>query len=175
DTFDAARKFAKELCDKKGYVFVHPYDDPDVIAGQGTVGMEIARQHVGELNVVFIRVGGGGLIAGVAAYLRYIRPEIKIIGVESEDSACLYAALTANERIILDTVGLFADGVAVAQIGEEPFRMIQIGGLVDEVITVNSDEICAAIKDIFEDTRSIAEPAGALSLAGLKKYVAREK
>lgn len=175
DTFDAARKFAKELCDKKGYVFVHPYDDPDVIAGQGTVGMEIARQHVGELNAVFIPVGGGGLIAGVAAYLRYIRPEIKIIGVESEDSACLYAALKANERIILDTVGLFADGVAVAQIGEEPFRMIQMGGLVDEVITVNSDEICAAIKDIFEDTRSIAEPAGALSLAGLKKYIAREK
>lgn len=175
DTFDAARKFAKELCDKKGYVFVHPYDDPDVIAGQGTVGMEIARQHVGELNAVFIPVGGGGLIAGVAAYLRYIRPEIKIIGVESEDSACLYEALKANERIILETVGLFADGVAVAQIGEEPFRMIQMGGLVDEVITVNSDEICAAIKDIFEDTRSIAEPAGALSLAGLKKYVAREK
>jgi threonine dehydratase len=175
DTFDAARKFAKELGDKKGYVFVHPYDDPDVIAGQGTIGMEIARQHAGVLNAVFIPVGGGGLIAGVAAYLRCIKPDIKIIGVESEDSACLYEALKAGERIILDTVGLFADGVAVAQVGEEPFRMIQEGGLVDEVITVNSDEICAAIKDIFEDTRSIAEPAGALSLAGLKKYVAREK
>lgn len=174
DTFDAASRFARELGEQRGLVFVHPYDDPDVIAGQGTIGMEILRQHVGPLNAVFIPVGGGGLIAGVAAYLRYIRPEIKIIGVESEDSACLFEAMKAGERITLKTVGLFADGVAVAQVGEEPFRLIQ-QGLVDEVITVNSDEICAAIKDIFEDTRSIAEPAGALSLAGLKKYVAREK
>lgn len=175
DTFDAAKEYAKQLETEKGYVFVHPYDDPDVIAGQGTIGMEILRQFQGgKLDAVFIPVGGGGLIAGVAAYLRYIQPDIKIIGVESEDSACLAAAMKAGERVVLDSVGLFADGVAVAQIGEEPFRLIQ-QGLVDEVLTITSDEICAAIKDIFEDTRSIAEPAGALALAGLKKYVDREK
>lgn len=175
DTFDAARDHAKQLEKEMGYVFVHPYDDPDVIAGQGTIGMEILRQFQGgKLDAVFIPVGGGGLIAGVAAYLRYIQPEIRIIGVESEDSACLAAAMKAGERVVLDSVGLFADGVAVAQIGEEPFRLIQ-QGLVDEVITITTDEICAAIKDIFEDTRSIAEPAGALALAGLKKYVEREK
>lgn len=173
DTFDAANKHALQLAKDHGYTLVHPYDDPDVIAGQGTIGMEILRQQSGPLDAVFIPVGGGGLIAGVAAYLRHIRPEIKIIGVESDDSACLYYAMQANERIILPSVGLFADGVAVAQIGKEPFRLIQ-QGLVDEVVMVNTDEICAAIKDIFEDTRSIAEPAGALALAGLKKYVERE-
>jgi threonine dehydratase len=173
DTFDAANKHALQLAQEKGYTPVHPYDDPDVIAGQGTIGMEILRQQ-SVLDAVFIPVGGGGLIAGVAAYLRHIRPEIKIIGVEPDDSACLYYAMKANERVVLPSVGLFADGVAVAQIGKEPFRLIQ-QGLVDEVILVNTDEICAAIKDIFEDTRSIAEPAGALSLAGLKKYVERER
>ncbi len=174
DTFDVASTHARALQAQHGYHFVHPYDDADVIAGQGTIGMEILRQHSTALHAVFLPVGGGGLIAGVAAYLRYIRPEIKIIGVEAEDSACLYAAMQAGERVTLKSVGLFADGVAVAQIGAEPFRLIQ-QGLVDEVLTVNSDEICAAIKDIFEDTRSIAEPAGALSLAGLKKYVEREQ
>ncbi len=175
DTFDAARVHAKQLEKEMDYVFVHPYDDPDVIAGQGTIGMEILRQFQGgKLDAVFIPVGGGGLIAGVAAYLRYMQPGIRIIGVEAEDSACLAAAMKAGERVVLDSVGLFADGVAVAQVGEEPFRVIQ-QGLVDEVITITTDEICAAIKDIFEDTRSIAEPAGALALAGLKKYVEREK
>ncbi len=174
DTFDVASAHAQKLAGEEGYTFVHPYDDPDVIAGQGTVGMEILRQHSGGLDAVFIPVGGGGLIAGVAAYLRYVQPGIKIFGVESEDSACLHAAMKAGERVTLDSVGLFADGVAVAQIGEEPFRLVQ-QGLVDEVITVNTDEICAAIKDVFEDTRSIAEPAGALALAGLKKYVEREQ
>jgi threonine dehydratase len=173
DTFGVASAHARELEKEKGLVFVHPYDDPDVIAGQGTIGMEILRQR-SDLDAIFIPVGGGGLIAGVAAYVRYIRPDIKIIGVEPEDSACLFAALKAGERVVLESVGLFADGVAVAQIGEEPFRLLQ-QGLVDEVITINSDEICAAIKDVFEDTRSIAEPAGALSIAGLKKYVDREK
>lgn len=174
DTFDVASAHAKSLAEKHGYVFVHPYDDPDVIAGQGTIGMEIVRQKTGKLDAVFIPVGGGGLIAGVATYLRYISPETKIIAVESEDSACLAAAMKAGERVVLDSVGIFADGVAVAQIGEEPFRLLQ-QGLLDEVLTVSSDEICAAIKDIFEDTRSIAEPAGALSLAGLKKYVETNK
>lgn len=172
DTFDAANDHARELSLKHDYVFVHPYDDPDVIAGQGTVAMEILRQHTGELDAVFIPVGGGGLIAGMATYIKHIRPEVKIIGVESEDSACLKAALEAGERVVLDSVGLFADGVAVAQVGEEPFRLLQ-QGLVDEVVTVNTDEICAAIKDVFEDTRSIAEPAGALAVAGIKKYIQR--
>jgi threonine dehydratase len=175
DNFDAASAHAKSLEESEGYVFVHPYDDPEVIAGQGTIGMEILRQFEGShLDAVFIPVGGGGLIAGVAAYLRYIQPGIKIIGVEPADAACLHEALKAGERVILSSVGLFADGVAVAQIGKEPFRLLS-QGLVDEVVTVNTDEICAAIKDVFEDTRSIAEPAGALALAGLKKYVEQEK
>lgn len=172
DSFDEAYRHARELEQEKGYTFVHPYDDLDVIAGQGTIGMELLRQHHGPIDAVFIPVGGGGLIAGVAAYLKYVRPEIKIIGVEPDDAACLAAALKANKRVVLSHVGLFADGVAVAQIGEQTFKIAR--DTVDEVITVSSDEICAAIKDIFDDTRSIAEPAGALAVAGLKKYVARE-
>ena len=173
DAFDEAAVFAKQLAIDKGYSFIHPYDDLEVIAGQGTVGMEILRQQTQQLDAVFIPVGGGGLMAGVAAYIKYVRPEVKIIAVEPEDAACLKAALDAGERVTLAQVGLFADGVAVAQIGEETFKVAQV--CVDEVITCTTDEMCAAIKDIFEDTRSIAEPAGALSLAGLKKYIAREK
>ncbi|MDH5544330.1 MAG: threonine ammonia-lyase, biosynthetic [Gammaproteobacteria bacterium] len=173
NTYDEAYLHARKLEDEHGYTFVHPYDDPDVIAGQGTVAMEILRQHSAELDAVFVPVGGGGLIAGVSAYIKQVRPEIKIIGVEAEDSACLYAALQAGERVILDQVGIFADGVAVRQIGEETFKLAK--QYVDEVITVDVDEICAAIKDIFDDTRSIAEPAGALAIAGIKKYVQRER
>ncbi|PIE41529.1 MAG: threonine ammonia-lyase, biosynthetic [Gammaproteobacteria bacterium] len=172
DTFDEAYEYARQREAREGFTFVHPYDDPDVIAGQGTIGMEILRQHTGPLEAIFIPVGGGGLIAGVACYIKYLNPGIKIIGVEPRDSACLQAAMAAGERVILDQVSLFADGVAVKQIGEETFRLAQ--QYVDEVITVTTDEICAAIKDIFDDTRSICEPAGALSVAGLKKYVDRE-
>jgi threonine dehydratase len=171
DTFEEASRHAQALVQERGLVYVPPYDDPDVIAGQGTVGMEIVRQHPDPIEAVFVPVGGGGLLAGVIAYLKYVRPEVKVIGVEPEDAACLAAALEKGRRVRLKEVGLFADGVAVAQIGKEPFRVIR--GLVDEVITATTDEMCAAIKDMFEDTRSIAEPAGAIALAGLKKYVER--
>ena len=170
DTFDQALTHSFEMVKEHGYTFIHPYDDIDTIAGQGTIGMEILRQHTGQLDAVFIPVGGGGLAAGISAYLKYLRPDINVIGVEFEESACLKAALEAGERVTLDQVGIFADGVAVAQIGEETFRICQ--ECVDEVITVTADEICAAIKDIFDDTRSVCEPAGALGIAGLKKYVA---
>src|SRR3990172_2048931 len=172
NTYDDAYQHAVKLADEQQLVFVHPYDDPEVIAGQGTVGMEILRQYNDALHAIFVPVGGGGLIAGVASYVKHLRPEIKIIGVEPDDAACLYEALKHNERIILNQVGIFADGVAVRQVGEEPFRIAR--QCVDEVILVSTEEICAAIKDIFDDTRSIAEPAGALAVAGLKKYVARE-
>ncbi|KUJ83676.1 threonine ammonia-lyase, biosynthetic [Microbulbifer flavimaris] len=169
DTFDEAAALARQLVEERGLVFVHPYDDPDVIAGQGTVGMELLRQHPGHLDAVFIPVGGGGLAAGMAAYIKYVRPEVKVFAVEPEEAACLKVALESGERVRLPQVGLFADGVAVAQIGEETFRVLR--ETVDGVITVSTDEVCAAIKDIFEDTRSIAEPAGAVGLAGLKKYI----
>ncbi|OIQ48631.1 MAG: PLP-dependent threonine dehydratase [Gammaproteobacteria bacterium MedPE] len=167
DNFDQAYAHAKELSATEGRVFIPPFDDEDVIAGQGTVAMELLQQHR-KINQVFVPVGGGGLIAGVAVYLKMVRPDIKIIGVESQDSACLCAALEAGQPTDLDRVGLFADGVAVKRIGTEPFRLAK--DYVDEMITVSSDEICAAVKDIFEDTRAIAEPSGALALAGLKKY-----
>ena len=170
DTFDEASAYAQKLVAEKGLVYVHPYDDPEVIAGQGTIGVEIMRQHPDPIYAIFVPVGGGGLLAGIVAYVKYVRPEVKIIGVEPEDAACLQAAMARGRRVTLPEVGLFADGVAVATIGKEPFRIIR--KLVDEVITASTDEMCAAIKDIFEDTRSIAEPAGALALAGLKKYVA---
>lgn len=169
DTFDEACAHAYRLADEKGYTFIHPYDDPDVIAGQGTIGMELLRQESGPLDAIFVPVGGGGLIAGISTFVKYLRPEIKIIGVESDESACLTAALEKNRRVVLPEVGIFADGVAVAQIGKETFRIAR--QCVDDMITVNSDEICASIKDIFDDTRAITEPAGALALAGLKKYV----
>ena len=171
DSFDEAADHAQKLVKKKGLTFVHPFDDPDVIAGQGTVGMEIVRQHQRPLDALFVPVGGGGLLAGVAAYVNYVWPGTKIFGVEPEDAACLQLALSRGRRDSLSQVGLFADGCAVAQVGREPFRVIR--DTVAGVITVSTDEMCAAIKDIFEDTRSIAEPAGALALAGLKKYVER--
>ncbi|MBA1258420.1 threonine ammonia-lyase, biosynthetic [Pseudomonas oryzihabitans] len=172
DAFPEALAEALRLADEQGYTFVPPYDDPDVIAGQGTVAMEILRQHPGRLDAIFVPVGGGGLIAGIAAYVKYLRPEIRIIGVEPDDSDCLQQALAAGERVVLPRVGLFADGVAVAQIGDHTFEICR--RYVDEVITVSSDEICAAIKDIYDDTRSITEPAGALGVAGIKKYAERE-
>ncbi|SEG78199.1 L-threonine ammonia-lyase [Marinobacterium lutimaris] len=172
DTFDEARTHAQKLMEEKGLVFVHPYDDPDVIAGQGTIGMEILRQESGHIDAIFVPVGGGGLIAGIASYVKYLRPETKVIGVESNESASLALAMEKGFRDTLDQVGIFADGVAVAQIGEYTWEIAK--DYVDEVITVSTDEICAAIKDIFDDTRSVCEPAGALGVAGLKKYVARE-
>jgi len=172
DAFDEALKYAYQLVEEKGYTYIPPYDHPEVIAGQGTIAMEMLRQHPGDIHAIFVPVGGGGLIAGIASYVKYLRPDIKVIGVEAEDSACLKAALDAGERVVLDQVGIFAEGVAVAQIGEEPFRIAQ--HFVDDVITVNTDEICAAVKDVFEDTRAVSEPSGALSLAGLKKYAQTE-
>jgi len=169
DSFPEALAYSLKLVDEKGYVYIHPYDDPHTIAGQGTVAMEILRQHPGPLDAIFVPVGGGGLIAGIAAYVKYLRPEIKIIGVEPDDSNCLQAAMAAGERVVLPTVGIFADGVAVAQIGQYTFDICK--DYVDEVITVSTDEICAAIKDIYDDPRSITEPAGALGVAGIKKYV----
>jgi threonine dehydratase len=172
DSYSESCDHAYELAKKTGRVFIHPYDDEDVIAGQGTVAMEILRQHTQKIDAIFVPVGGGGLIAGVCVYAKFVRPDIKIIGVEPEDSDCLKQALETGERVVLEQVGLFADGVAVKQIGVETFVLAQ--KYVDEVITVSTDEICAAIKDIFDDMRSIAEPAGALATAGLKKYVERE-
>lgn len=169
DAYDDACTHAKEIAKEKGMTFVHPYDDPEVIAGQATVGMEILRQHTAKIDCIFVPVGGGGLIAGIAAYVKFVHPETKIIGVEPDDADSLNHSLKANKRISIKQVGLFADGVAVKQVGEEPFKLVQ--KFVDEVITVSTDEICAGIKDIFDDTRSVAEPAGALALAGLKKYV----
>ncbi|MDP1709119.1 MAG: threonine ammonia-lyase, biosynthetic [Gammaproteobacteria bacterium] len=172
NSYDDACEHALSLATQHGMTFVHPYDDPEVIAGQGTVAMEILRQHNDALHAIFVPVGGGGLIAGVAAYVKHLRPEIRIIGVEPDDAACLYEALHARQRVVLNHVGIFVDGAAVRQVGAEPFRIAQ--QCVDEVMLVSTDEVCAAIKDIFDDTRSIAEPAGALAVAGLKKYVARE-
>lgn len=173
DAFDAASAHAQKLVEEKGMTYVHPFDDPDVIAGQGTVAMEILRQESGPIDAIFVPVGGGGLVAGIATYVKYLRKGTKVIGVESEDSACLKAAMDAGKRVTLDQVGIFADGVAVATIGENTFELAQ--RYVDEVITVSTDEICAAIKDIYDDTRSICEPAGALGVAGMKKYVEREQ
>lgn len=169
DSFPEALSHARTLCAQESLTFIHPYDDSEVIVGQGTVGMEILSQHQDAIEAIFVPVGGGGLIAGIAAYVKHLRPEIKIIGVEPEDSNCLQQALTAGTRVTLKQVGLFADGVAVDQIGSLTYDICKV--TVDEVITVNSDEICAAIKEIFEDTRSISEPAGALGVAGIKKYV----
>ncbi|VUD51489.1 L-threonine dehydratase biosynthetic IlvA [Thalassocella blandensis] len=171
DAYDEASVYAKNLVEEKGMKYIPPFDDPDVIAGQGTVAMEILRQHPQHIDAVFVPVGGGGLCAGVAAYIKAVRPNTKVFAVEAEDSACLKAAMEKKRRVVLPTVGIFAEGVAVAQIGKETYNVIK--STIDGVITANSDEMCAAIKDIFEDTRSIAEPAGALSLAGLKKYVAQ--
>lgn len=171
DSYDEAAKYAHGLKESQGLTYVHPYDDVEVIAGQGTIGMEILRQHSGSLHAIFCPVGGGGLVSGVAAYVKSVRPDIRIIGVEPDDAPSMTRSLEAGERIMLDSVGLFADGVAVRRVGVEPFRVAQ--QYVDEMLLVSADEICAAVRDIFEDTRSLAEPAGALALAGLKKYVAQ--
>jgi threonine dehydratase len=172
DSYDEAYAYAQGLAAERGLAFIHPFDDPDVIAGQGTIGMEILRQRPSPPHAIFVPVGGGGLIAGIAAYVKYVRPEVRIIAVEPEDAPTLQQAMAAGKRVELDQVGLFADGVAVRRIGEETFRLAR--HLVNEVILVGADEICAAIKDIFDDTRGIAEPAGALAVAGLKRYVERE-
>ena len=172
DSYDDACTYARQLETEKGLTFIHPFDDPDVIAGQGTIGMEILRQYQQPIHAIFVAIGGGGLIAGIAAYIKRLRPEIKIIGVEPVDSDAMSRSLRAGERVSLKQVGLFADGVAVRQVGEETFRLCQ--QYVDEVILVSTDDTCAAIKDVFEDTRSILEPAGALAIAGMKAYVERE-
>ncbi len=168
ESYDAAYHHAMELTEKRGATFVHPYDDPDVIAGQGTVGMEILRQARQPIDAIFIPIGGGGLIAGVAAYVKRLYPEIKIIGVEPVDADAMRRSLKKRERVTLQHVGLFADGVAVKHVGAETFRLCR--KFVDEIVLVDTDEICAAIKDVFEDTRSILEPAGALSVAGAKAW-----
>ena len=173
DTYDESCQRATQYAEENGMTFIHPYDDPDVIAGQGTIAKELLEQLNEPVNAVFIPVGGGGLISGMAVYIKAVRPEIKIIGVEPDDAPSMHHALQANERVTLDQVGIFADGVAVRQVGAEPWRVA--AGLIDEVMLVSTDEICAAIMDVFDDTRSILEPAGALATAGIKKYVAREK
>ncbi len=172
NTYDEASEHAHVIAKKTGSTYIPPYDHPLVIAGQGTVGMEILRQHPGRIDAIFVPVGGGGLIAGIGAYVKALEPSIRIIGVEAEEAASMKSALAAGKRVTLERVGIFADGAAVRQVGEETFRVAE--RCVDEILTVNIDEICAAVKDIFEDTRAIAEPAGALALAGLKQWVKRE-
>ncbi len=173
DSYSDAYQHALELEKQNGMTFVHPYDDPDVIAGQGTIAMEILRQHNQPIHAIFCAIGGGGLISGVAAYVKALRPDIKVIGVQPVDSDAMYRSIKAKRRVTLDHVGLFADGVAVKQVGKETFRLCR--ELVDEIILVDTDETCAALKDVFEDTRSILEPAGALAIAGAKLYAAREQ
>jgi threonine dehydratase len=171
DGYDAAYEHALTITRERHLVFVHPFDDVDVIAGQGTVGLEIVRQTAGELDAVFVPVGGGGLIAGVATFIKQLYPRVKIIGVEPEDAAAMYESMRAGRRITLERVGMFADGVAVRRVGEETFELAK--RYVDEILLVSNDEICAAIQDIFEDTRSVMEPAGALAVAGIKRYLLR--
>jgi len=173
DSYDEAYQHALTLEKKRKLTFVHPYDDPDVIAGQGTVAMEILRQHPQPIHAIFVPIGGGGLIAGIGAYVKRLRPDIKIIGVEPIDADAMARSLAAGHRVRLNHVGLFADGVAVKYVGEETFRICK--EVVDEIILVNTDATCAAIKDVFEDNRSILEPAGALAIAGAKAYAAKYK
>ena len=171
DGYDEAYAHARVLARRRRLTFVHPYDDPDVIAGQGTIAMEILSQHARPIHAIFVAIGGGGLISGIAAYVKRLRPEIKVIGVEPVDADAMHRSLKAGRRVKLAQVGLFADGVAVKQVGSETFRLCR--KLVDDVILVDTDEICAAIKDVFEDARAVLEPAGALAIAGAKAYVAR--
>lgn len=173
DTYDDAYARAREIEKQERLTFIHPFNDPSVIAGQGTIGRELVGQLQDEVEAVFVPIGGGGLIAGIAAYIKGKKPDIKIIGVQPEDSAAMQESLAAGEPITLDHVGIFADGVAVRRVGDETFRLCQ--ELVDEIVTVDTDQICAAIRDIYEDTRSIVEPAGALAVAGAKKYIAKNK
>jgi threonine dehydratase len=169
DSYAEAYAHAMRLKRRRGLAFVHPYDDPDVIAGQGTIGMEILHQHPGPLDAIFVAVGGGGLISGIAAYVKRLRPGVRIVGVEPVDADAMARSLEAGRRVQLDQVGLFADGVAVKQVGKETFALAR--RLVDEMVLVDTDEICAAIKDVFEDTRVVLEPAGALAIAGAKAWV----
>jgi threonine dehydratase len=169
DSYADAYQKALKLKRTRGLTYVHPFDDPEVIAGQGTIGMEILRQHPGKIDAIFIPVGGGGLISGIAAYVKRVRPSIKIIGVEPVDAAAMTRSLKAGKRIKLDHVGLFADGVAVKEVGRETFRLCR--ELVDEMVLADTDEMCAAIKDVFEDTRVVLEPAGALAIAGAKAWL----
>ena len=171
DSYDEAYAHSRVLARRHRLAFVHPYDDPDVIAGQGTIAMEVLRQTQRRIDAIFVAIGGGGLISGIAAYVKRLRPEIKVIGVEPVDADAMYRSLKAGRRVKLAQVGLFADGVAVKQVGRETFRLCR--ELVDEVILVDTDAICAAIKDVFEDTRAVLEPAGALAIAGAKAWVGR--
>ena len=173
DSYSDAYVHAVKLQKAEQLTFVHPFDDPDVIAGQGTVGMEILRQHQGPLDAVFVAIGGGGLISGVAAYIKAVRPEVRVIGVQTVDSDAMLRSVKAGKRVQLHDVGLFADGTAVKLVGEETFRVARL--LVDDYVVVDTDEVCAAIKDIFQDTRSVMEPSGALGVAGIKQYVAQHK
>lgn len=171
DTFDEAFVHAKKLEQEQGSTFIHPFDDEDVIAGQGTIGKEILEQQP-DVNAIFVPVGGGGLVAGIVAYVKFLRPDVKVIGVEPVEASSMHDALRARERIILPQVGIFADGVAVRQAGEKTFALCL--DLLDDVILVDTDEICAAMKDIFDDTRAVSEPSGALGIAGAKKYLAEK-
>jgi threonine dehydratase len=173
DSYAEAYKKAIDIRARRGLAFVHPYDDPDVIAGQGTIGMEILRQRPGPLDAIFVPVGGGGLISGIAAYVKRVRPSVRIIGVEPVDADAMTQSLKKGRRIVLENVGLFADGVAVKEVGRETFRLCR--ALVDEMVLVDTDAMCAAIKDVFEDTRVVLEPAGALAVAGAKAWVERQK
>lgn len=167
DAYDHAMKLVAE----SGLTYIPPFDDPDVIAGQGTIGMEIVRQHAKPIHAVFVAIGGGGLAAGVAAFIKQVRPEIKVIGVQTNDSCAMKVSIAAGHRVELKDVGLFADGTAVKLVGEETFKLCR--DLLDDIITVDTDAVCSALKDVFDDTRSICEPSGALALAGLKTYVSR--
>ncbi|MEO7032138.1 MAG: threonine ammonia-lyase, biosynthetic, partial [Herbaspirillum sp.] len=171
DSYTDAYNHALTLEKKLKLTFVHPFDDPDVIAGQGTIGMEILRQHADPIHAIFVAIGGGGLISGISAYVKAVRPDIKIIGVQTTDSDAMAKSLKAGRRVTLPDVGLFSDGTAVRLVGEETFRLAKL--YVDEIILVDTDAVCAAIKDVFTDTRSILEPAGALAIAGAKAYIDR--
>ncbi|MBA2965377.1 MULTISPECIES: threonine ammonia-lyase, biosynthetic [Ramlibacter] len=173
DSYSDAYGHAVALCEQQGLTFIHPFDDPDVIAGQGTIAMEILRQHQGPLDAVFVAIGGGGLVSGVANYIKAVRPEIKVIGVQMNDSDAMQQSVAAHKRVTLADVGLFSDGTAVKLVGEETFRIAR--ELVDEYVVVDTDAVCAAIKDVFVDTRSIVEPAGAMAVAAIKQYVASNK
>ncbi|MEF7616410.1 threonine ammonia-lyase, biosynthetic [Aquincola sp. MAHUQ-54] len=173
ESYSDAYAHAKVLETERGLTFVHPFDDPDVIAGQGTIAMEILRQHEGPIDAVFVAIGGGGLIAGVASYIKAVRPEIKVIGVQTSDSDAMVRSVRAGKRVQLDDVGLFSDGTAVKLVGEETFRITR--ELVDDYVVVDTDAVCAAIKDVFQDTRSILEPAGALGVAAIKQYADTHK
>ena len=173
DSYNDAFDHAMELQKREKLTFVHPFDDPDVIAGQGTIAMEILRQHSDPIEAIFVPVGGGGLIAGVAAYVKQLRPDIKVIGVQSVDSCAMARSVKAGRRLRLNDVGLFADGTAVKFVGQETFRLAK--KYVDDFVLVDTDAICAAIKDVFQDTRNVVEPSGALALAGAKRYAAQHK